>query len=775
MSASLERPGADAILSDLNPSQREAVEHGDGPLLVVAGPGSGKTRVITRRVARLVRAGVRPWRVLAITFTNKAAGEMRERIARLLEGERETNVYVSTFHSFCARMLRRYGAPSRGFAQDYTIYDEDDQRAAVRQALAEANLEEKQWKPGSVLSEISAAKNRMEGPDERDQQAIGYADRTIARVYRIYERLLAEWKALDFDDLLLEMVKLLREREDVRAELADRFRYVLVDEFQDTNRPQYEIARMIAAHGNLCVVGDVDQSVYGWRGADIGNILEFERDHPGCRVVRLETNYRSTKRILEAACSLIAHNVRRIENPLSTPNEEGEALRLVACLNDDEEARFVARSIERTIREDDVAPGEIAVFYRTNALSRKVEQELLARGIAYAVIGALAFYERKEVKDVLAYLRILGNPGDEPSVIRALHSPPRGVGATSVEKLRARAKERGLTLAQATVDPEAQTALAGKALRGLKEFGELLETISLLAAQRAPLRQMLDEIVDRSRYTDALRESRDPQDRARVENVHALLDAAEEFDRQQGHAGDLREFLDHIALLTDVDRTRTGPDRVNLMTFHAAKGLEFDEVYMIGLEEGMLPLVRELEAQDLEEERRLCYVAITRARKRLSLTYARVRRYFGMDRTGRPSSFLSEIPDGLLERGSPEIAYGPSDRLKAYARLDGWARERPALAAAPAPAAPASARADRASGAGPDPALRPLPSYAPSAGGFGDAGLSQGTRVEHPHFGAGEIVGLRGHGLAQRVKVRFDSGAEKELVAHYANLRRAAP
>jgi DNA helicase-2/ATP-dependent DNA helicase PcrA len=799
----------DPLLLDLTASQRDAVTHKDGPVIVVAGPGSGKTRVLTRRVAYLsLRAGVEPWRILAITFTNKAADEMRERIERLLAGGTEdglrgaqlprSGVLVSTFHSFCARMLRRYGPPGR--TQDFTIYDTDDQRACMKRVVKELKLDAAQWKPRSLLGRVSDAKNHMIDAALFAEDAIGWRDRTVAKVFAAYEEALAQFNALDFDDLLFSFVRLLEERPDALAELRERFRYVLVDEYQDTNRPQYRIANLLAGEdGNLFVVGDPDQSIYKWRGADIRNILEFERDHPSAREIRLERNYRSTKAILAAAQGLIAHNAERRDKRLFTDNDPGAPLRWIRCLNDGEEAKLVAGEVERRLQEG-ASADEVAVFYRANALSRRFEEELRNRGIRHVVIGSVPFWQRREVKDVLAYLRLLANPHDEQALMRVF-GVTEGVGGGTVTKLQAAALERGQALLETVLDAGAPLKLRGAQKRALTRLRELLT--ALRAMPEAPARPLLERVVEDTGYHKKLQASQDPQDQARADNVSALIDGAAEFDARYPEGG-VRGFLDQAALLGGADEDARDGEAVRLMTLHAAKGLEFDEVYIVGFDDRLLPLERDDTGCDLEEERRLLYVGITRARHRVTLTSVLVRRTWGQERSSRPSRFLTELPEEVLERtGSAGMRLPGATPLRrggglAWTRTEAspedaetiLARERRRAALAhdtfdgidePADADAAGGDAARRPRSTTKP--RPSPARAEALARWGKALMEReqaastvklcvGARVSHAVFGAGRVLAISGSGPGRRVKVQFDRGGTKTLVMQYANLER---
>ncbi len=758
----MDRAGEALILADLTDEQRAAVSHGEGPLIVVAGPGSGKTRVITRRVAWLIATGAAPpWQILAITFTNKAAEEMRRRIDDLVGAG--TGVLVSTFHSFCARTLRRYGPPGR--TESFAIYDEDDQRACVKRVVEELRLDEKVFRPADLLAKISQAKNRMLSAEDYASGALGFRDDTIARVFGKYEEALARFNALDFDDLLLSMVRLLETRQDVRDALRSRYRYILVDEYQDTNLPQARIANLLAGeNGNICVVGDPDQSIYRFRGAEILNILDFERAHPAAREVRLERNYRSTKRILAAAQRLIEHNIARRAKTLYTENDEGDPIRVVRCLSDDEEARWVARAVEESI-ERGTPPGEIAIFYRVAALSRKFEEELRRRAVRHQVVGAVPFFQRKEVKDVLAWLRVLANPADEQQV-RRLAALTEGLGPATLRRVEELAAERGLALLEAMRAVGERGDVRPQERRAVERVVQLLDALAERA--REGVGPMLRAIIEETGIERALRSSENPQERARAENVRALVDAGYEFDERRarggaqgdaGGAGDFREFLDHVALLSPADQAEDEFATVKLMTLHAAKGLEFDDVFIVGADAGFLPLEREGEAPDVEEERRLLYVGLTRARRRVTLTTARVRRTYGQDRSCAPSPFLAEIPrEAIEQRGA-----GGDDLDGAYEPLPSFDVPFARGAESFAPAR-RNGRAER----------RP-PDFAPAvvrAAAARPSDLVPGDRVEHAVFGKGQVVDITGTGIGTRVKVEFDAVGIKTLVLQYANLQR---
>jgi DNA helicase-2/ATP-dependent DNA helicase PcrA len=645
-------------LSGLNPAQREAVAHTDGPLLVVAGPGSGKTRVITHRIANLIdEHGVEPWAILAVTFTNKAAAEMRNRVNALTGRE---NIHVSTFHSFGATFLRREAA-RLGMRDSFTIYDQREGRSRVAAILDEHSIDAKAFPPAQILAAISAAKNAGKGVDTAEAEARGYREEVIAKVYRGYQESLKQSNALDFDDLLLEPVAALAKHEDLRAQYGRRYRYMLVDEYQDTNRVQYDLARLIAGgHQNLCVTGDPDQSIYSWRGADIRNILEFQKDFPNARVVMLGENYRSSGTIVATADALVRANRQRLERPLTTSNEQGPPVAVVLCHDQQHEADQIAGSIADLVKYEGVPEREIAVFYRTNAQSRAIEARLRAGGIPYVVIGSVEFYRRKEIADLLAWLRFLVNPYDESAFIRAVSSPKRGVGDSSIAKFLEAARRAGGSILDAVKSPMARQALPGKARGGLTGFASAVGELE--AARAGPVEETIKLLLTVSKYEDWITETETPETAAeRIENIKELVTDAAQWDEDNRGRG-LEAYIEHISLINDVDKWDPSRQAVGLMTLHAAKGLEFDAVFIAGVEDGVLPHARVLKGDsdagmpvkqnadfdELEEERRLFYVGITRARRHLTLTLARYREGFGTVSRNMPSRFLAELPREML-------------------------------------------------------------------------------------------------------------------------------
>jgi len=704
------------LLSELNPPQRQAVVHPGGPLLILAGAGSGKTRVLAHRIAYLLRqTGVSPGRVLAVTFTNKAANEMRERVDRLVGSAVARAIWIGTFHHICSRILRRHG-DRVGVGRNFLIFDDDDQRAVVRRCLKEMGLDEQRFPPAVLLALIDRAKNEAIDHLAYAEQANGWYEEVVARVYHAYQRALRDQNALDFDDLLLEVIRLFSEAPDVREEYQERFHHVLVDEYQDTNRAQYAIVRTLAdRHRNLCVVGDDDQSIYKWRGADVRNILEFERDYPDATIVKLEQNYRSTKTILQTASELIGHNPHRHRKSLWTANPPGDPVVLYEAYDGHDEARFVADEIARL--KDGLRYRDLVVLYRTNAQSRLFEEQFLRAGIPYAIVGGVRFYERKEIRDIIAYLRLALTPGDAPSLARIINVPRRGIGDVSLKRLEAYAAAHGLSPLEAMAQSGALDELPKPAQRAAAEFVDLIARLRD-RAQRVKTTDLIDAAIVETGYQAMLETEGSDEAYSRLENLRELVTVAKEFEEVTGEES-LEAFLQHLALVTDLDTWQEEADRVTLMTLHSAKGLEFIGVFLAGLEEGLFPHVRALEEDGgLDEERRLCYVGITRAKQRLYLTYARARTIFGATMPAIPSRFLEEIPADLLTRHQPAP---PKVR---------WADEE-----------------------------RELPTFA------------AGDRVRHASFGEGRVLEIEGEGIRAVVTVRFAQGV-KRLALGYAPLER---
>jgi DNA helicase II / ATP-dependent DNA helicase PcrA len=712
------------ILDPLNPAQREAVMATRGPVLVLAGAGSGKTRVIAHRIAWLLAAeAVHPRNLLAVTFTNKAAEEMRRRVEDLVLPGGIRPPLIATFHSTSVRMLRQH-APRIGLPASFVIYDEDDRLTLMKDLVRELGFDERVLSPSSAVHRVSHAKNQMLGPEEVDRLARTPAEERVAMLYARYEARLRQAGAVDFDDLLLLAVKLLVEVPEVLTWYRGLWRHVLVDEYQDTNRAQYRMIRLLTEeHRNLCVVGDPDQSVYRWRGADLRNILDFERDYPDCHIVPLEQNYRSTRRILAMASAVIANNRARKDKRLWTDNADGELAQVYRAWDEHEEAGFVAQAI-RGLRGTGMEYRDAAVFYRTNAQSRVLEDALRRAAIPYAIVGGVRFYERREVKDTVAWLRLIVNPQDDVAFRRAVGAPARGVGRTTLDALAAAARKGGtsLLLACAALPPE----IGGKPRRALEDFRALVDGLAARRRETA-LTAFIDAVLAESGYRAALRAERTAEAEARLENLEELIAAAEDFANARA-AGDepaaVEAFLDSVTLVSDVDEWDAGAGGVTLMTLHSAKGLEFPVVFLTGLEEGVFPHSRSMHDPDeIEEERRLCYVGITRAGRRLHLSYALHRRLQGYGQ-GEPSRFLLEIPEELLTM------------------LNGWRAE---------------------------PAPRPVPAAAAERDDD-DLPFRVGARLRHGRWGEGLLVGIQREGADVIATVQFASVGKKKLSLQYAQL-----
>ncbi len=742
------------FLDQLNPEQREAVLQVNGPLLILAGAGSGKTRVITYRIAYLIGNGhAEPGEVVAVTFTNKAAEEMRQRVAALL-GDAADGAWVSTFHALCARLLRRE-APVLGLTRDFVIYDSSDQLSALKQVMRDQGVDETVVQPRAVLSRISHAKNMMQGPEAFP--AVGYnpIERKLGAIYEGYRRALRESNALDFDDLLLRTVDLF-EREEVRGRYARRFRFLLVDEYQDTNRPQYLLLRRMAeASRNICVVGDPDQSIYKWRGADLRNILDFETDYPDARVVKLERNYRSTQVILDAASAVIGQNRNRKEKRLYTEQKGGDKIRYYRVNDELEEADTIARTAREALGTPGLAP--LAVLYRTNAQSRVIEDALRREAIAYRIVGSVRFYERREIKDTLAYLKVLLNPDDDVSLRRIINVPTRGIGKGVMETLEA---SPAVLPVSGGLSPHSlwsrlsggvdNGAFAGRAASVLRSFRDMVVGLMDIVRQEG-VQTAMGKVLDRSGYIQALRDERSEEAEGRIENLLELVSAAGEYESREPGAS-LAGFVDRLSLLSEADESEGAADaRVVLMTLHAAKGLEFPVVVLAGLEEGLFPHSRSSEdAAELEEERRLCYVGMTRARRRLVLTGAARRRWYGDYRASAPSRFIVEVPEELVERVEP--------RLPTFFQH------------APAGGASFGANPYRRGSRGPERFREAPPAYRYEDEDQSRQGLEQGMRVRHAQFGVGTVLSVEPMDGDAKLLVRFAGVGTKRLLAKYAKL-----
>jgi DNA helicase-2/ATP-dependent DNA helicase PcrA len=729
-------PGADRVerlLAGLNDPQREAVLHAEGPLLVIAGAGSGKTRVLTHRIAYLLATGAaRPGEILAITFTNKAAKEMRDRVEQLV-GRSARAMWVTTFHSACARMLRA-DAERLGYSRGFTIYDESDSLRMLKRCMRELKVDPKRYPPRAVRSQISGAKNQLVDAAAYAQAQGSPFEEVVAEAYALYEKRMLEANAMDFDDLLVRTVNALELFEEVRERWRRIFRHVLVDEYQDTNHAQYRLLQLLSSeHGNLMVVGDEDQSIYGFRHADIRNILDFEKDFPEAAVVKLEQNYRSTQTILSAANAVVERNRQRRPKRLWTEIAGGEPVQLSELADEHQEARWVAGEIERLAGEEGVQRSEVAVFYRTNAMSRVLEDTLVRFELPYQVIGGTKFYERAEIKDAVAYLSLLVNPSDQVSFERVVNSPRRGIGNTSQGRLASHANTTGLPIWEVAGRAEEVPGLSAAAIKAVDRFHETIEGLRA-RAETAPVAELLEATLRETGYLEALAAERTVEAEGRAENLEELVGVAAEFDvnREQEGEGEtppLEEFLQQISLYTDQDGLREEESLITLMTLHNAKGLEYDTVFNVGCEDGAFPHMRALEEGGEEEERRLCYVGITRARQRLYMTWARERRLFGRAERNLPSRFIDELPEELTERQGGATGGGMT-----------WA--------------PAGVGAEAAAPIDPGPALE----------------LQTGDDVVHASFGDGVVTGVEPGGV---VVVRFSGdGAERKLMADYAPIRK---
>ncbi len=707
-------------LADLNAEQIKAVCATHGPLLLLAGAGSGKTRALTYRIAYLIdQKGVAPWNILAVTFTNKAAGEIADRVIRVV-GERGRDVTVGTFHSVCLRILRRE-LSRLGRRSDFVVYDEADQMSLLNACLKKLNFDSQRLPPRLVRWRIEQAKNAgIDADSFAHQEEYDIHEHKIADLYALYQQELAANNAMDFGDLILETVLLLRREPDVLARCRQRYLYVLVDEYQDTNRVQYILLQMLTGqHGNIFVVGDDDQSIYRWRGADLRNILDFESDHPGALVIRLERNYRSTRNILAGAHGVVSQNIDRKDKRLWTHREPGEPLIHYVAADEQDEVRYVVEEINRLRAEDGLKYGDVAIFYRTNAQSRAFEEVFSEMRVPHVVVGGIRFYQRKEIKDLIAYLRILANPEDGVSLRRIINEPPRGIGKITLQRAEEIAAARGLTLMEALREAAQAGLLGPGASRKVRDFLGLAKSLQERASVLG-LAQLAREALDRSGYERRLKEEAGPEAKARLDNLNEFCAAAEEFQERQG--GDLRQFLDRISLLSDIDGYQGEEGSVCLMTLHNAKGLEFKVVIITGMEQGFIPHYQSMDHEDeLEEERRLCYVGMTRAKDRLYLTRARYRRVMGPTRYRPPSEFLDDIPPSLMQIVDSEQT--------------------------------------------PDPDSAVSHSRAPNLS------VPLGKRVFHATFGVGWIIGSEGNDADLKLTVYFARGGKRKLMARYASLQ----
>ncbi|HRK03529.1 MAG TPA: UvrD-helicase domain-containing protein [Chlorobiota bacterium] len=767
---------ADTLLEGLNPSQAQAVRTTDGPVLIIAGAGSGKTRVLTYRMAYLLRSGVHPDHILALTFTNKAAQEMKERIGHLVGANIARNIWAGTFHSIFARILRKE-ADHLGFTSSFTIYDTDDSTAAIKQVMGQLGISQQVIAPNAVRGRISNAKNSMMSWQEYARNADSIVEKQTGQIYEEYEKRLAQSNAMDFDDLLINMIRLFEHHPQVLAAWQQRFRYLLVDEYQDTNRAQYKVVNMLAkAHRNICVVGDDAQSIYRWRGADIRNILDFERDYSDATVVRLEQNYRSTKVILAAADAVIKNNAKQLKKSLWTENPEGEKITLLSCRDDREEADMVVRTIRSRMDNHGYSSRDVAILYRTNAQSQALEDALRRHNMAYHIVSGVSFYKRKEVKDTIAYLRLLVNPSDSESIIRVINEPARGIGQTSLERLQETAVTSGRTLYDVMLDVDSVVGLQKRIAQSVRDFIGIIERSRSLLETMSPS-ELAKHYIESTGLPQMYKLQDTDESLDRWNNIERVLDHLSE---QEDLDPDLTltTYLEQIALVSEADDPALGSNRIALMTMHAAKGLEFPLVVIAGMEQGLFPLAKaEQDIGEQEEERRLFYVGITRAREQLVLSYAERRYRFGELVFSRPSMFLSEIDADCFSASSRPMrsatpSAAPTQPLNQQAQqhrqqqYSSSQRGKGGYSSTPM----STPRAFNV----PKPRSSNEYSQVPADESFSQTGegttIRPGDRVKHPMFGVGTVLTLSGSGQQTKVTVQFSNGTRKQLVLAYARL-----
>lgn len=734
----------------LNPQQAEAVINTEGPMLIMAGAGSGKTKVLTCRVANLLQKGVRPYRILAITFTNKAAAEMRERVNNM-SGPAAKDVWLFTFHAFCARFLRMEIDKLPGYGGNFAIYDTADSQNLIKQILKEMNLDDKRFQPSGILSRISNAKNALQDAAAFARQAGDFYEQKVADIYSRYEQKLQLNNALDFDDLLMLSIKLLQENKEVREKYQDRFDYLLVDEYQDTNHAQYLLTKFLAAkHRNICVVGDADQSIYGWRGADIQNILDFEKDYTDAKVIKLEQNYRSTQIILDAANAVIENNTGRKPKNLWTENKSGADIIYFQAVDERDEARFVIEQLQNLQRTENKKLGDMAILYRTNTQSRIFEEMLIKSGISYNMVGGLKFYERKEIKDIIAYLRVIFNPADSLSLLRIINVPKRGIGDASLAKIQAYAAANNVSLFEAVSNAAAIDGLSSRFVSKLDDLaGIIFELMNL--ANEAPVEDLIDRVLRDTGYLEELENERTPQAQSRIDNLHELISVAQEFAASE-EENNLENFLAHVALVSDIDDTELGEDAITLMTLHSSKGLEFPVVFLVGMEEGLFPHARTLmDETEIEEERRLCYVGITRAKEKLFLSSTKMRTIYGNTVTYPPSRFLQEIPARLVKTIKRQERFSALENFKQVSEKYSARPQKPASTFNPHSF---------------------MPQKPAAAAGGTCTRFNTGDKVSHSKWGEGMVVSVKDSPDGQEVKVAFAGAGVRSLLTKYAVLKK---
>ncbi|WP_425541695.1 DNA helicase PcrA [Alkalibacterium iburiense] len=740
------------ILRGMNPKQKEAVVHTEGPLLIMAGAGSGKTRVLTHRISYLIQEkGVNPWNILAITFTNKAASEMKTRVATLVKDGGE-DVWVSTFHSMCVRILRRE-IDKIGYSSSFTIVDPGEQNTLMKRILKRLNIDPKKYNPRAILAEISNAKNRLETEREYRNQAADYFSKIVADCYDQYQRELRQSEAVDFDDLILLTVRLFQEHEEVLQFYQSKFQYVHVDEYQDTNHAQYKLVQLLAARlRNICVVGDADQSIYGWRGADMENILNFERDYPDAKVVFLEQNYRSTKNILKAANDVISYNLNRKDKNLWTDNDRGEKIVYYRAANEHEESRYVVQQIQKEMENDPTKQyGDFAVLYRTNAQSRVIEETLIKTNIPYKMVGGHKFYDRKEIKDVLAYLTLIANPRDNMSFIRVVNEPKRGIGLSTVGKLEAAAEEMGWSLYEAALNAN-NINISPRAAKKVEAFALMIQNF-IKMAEFLTITELTEEVLEKSDYLPTLKKEKTLEAETRVENIQEFLTVTQQFDKEEQEDKSLLAFLTDLSLISDIDNLEEEPtSELTLMTLHSAKGLEFPVVFLIGMEEGLFPLSRiDSGEEEMEEERRLAYVGITRAEEKLFLSNAASRQLYGRMQMNQPSRFLKEIDEENLEQQeSNSLTPFASGMHKGFGTS---AND------------PFSNRTNRNR-------KKTIINHPTGNTGAEKLAWKVGEKVQHKAWGVGTIVKVSGEGDNMQLDIAFPGQGIKPLLASFAPIEK---
>jgi len=738
-----------SYLSTLNPSQTEAVLHVDGPLLIFAGAGSGKTRVLTYRVVRLMEQGIDPYHIIAITFTNKAAKEMRERINALTPlGDQ---VWVSTFHAACTRILRRE-IEHLGYSKGFSIYDTQDSLRLIKECIKEKNLSDTYYPARYVAQVISAQKNELIGPEEYEKRVAGmFRESNVAEVYALYQKKLEAMNALDFDDIIFKTVELLHDNEDIRLKYQNRFRYVMVDEYQDTNHAQYRLVSLLAGYAqSLCVVGDDDQSIYGWRGANVENILQFEKDYPGAKIIKLEENYRSTQTILDAANDVIANNENRADKQLWTQNIKGQPIRVYMASNERDEGAFVARVIKEEVQKGNAKYSDFAVLYRANAQSRSVEDALVSASVPYRIFGGVRFYEHMEIKDILAYLKALNNPADDVAHLRIINVPRRGIGAATIEKIQAFAQAQGITFS-AALNRAQEIPELGKKAAPVAAFAAFMLELSHLATE-LPVAALVKKILHETKYIDSLADGT-PEGEERVANIMELIATANTFERESEDTS-LGKFLEDVALVADIDNYHESANAVSLMTLHSAKGLEFNIVFVVGMEEYLFPSSRSIETgtpAEMEEERRLCYVGFTRARMILYVTHAISRMRYDKITRNSPSRFLAEV---RMDRLTPVNMMGKPKEFKASQASEPQAFAR---IAHKAPYKPKSVT----------PSVLPAPKDKPLNFAVGDRVTTATAK-----YGVGEVLEIRPAGADYEVTILFETVGRKKFMSGFANIEK---